>query len=133
MASTWLVRPVVIVMFALAAVGLLRPLLQDIAIHGGFEAMLTDFGRPRLLPSNLFSSSSSACRHADVAADWDFAAKIVPMIVGIMALLRRRQPGQRGLPQPGAKWTAVSREAKAEIRRKIHMDIESEPPSCRSA
>ena len=32
---TWMLRPVVLVLFALAFLGLLRPFLQDIRIHGG--------------------------------------------------------------------------------------------------
>src|SRR3982074_2671554 len=42
---SWLARPVVVLLFALAIVGLVRPLLQDIRSQGGLKQMPTTFQR----------------------------------------------------------------------------------------
>ena len=45
---SWMLRPVVVLLFALAIVGLVRPLLQDIRSQGGLKQMLTSFQRADL-------------------------------------------------------------------------------------
>src|SRR5207253_8979255 len=52
---SWLMRPVVAILFAIAITGLVRPFLQDIRIHGGLRKMLTSFQAPRFHPSQLFT------------------------------------------------------------------------------
>src|SRR5438270_7448639 len=52
--TPWLTRPVVVVMFTLAAFSLFRPLFQDVRAHGGAKAIMTGFGPPRLSWQNLF-------------------------------------------------------------------------------
>ena len=52
---SWLLRPVVAVLFLMAIVGLVRPLLQDIRSQGGVRKMLTSFQAPQFHPSQLFT------------------------------------------------------------------------------
>ncbi len=43
-----------LVLFAIALFGLLRPFFQDVKLHGGLKRMLTDFGKPRFRYGDLF-------------------------------------------------------------------------------
>src|SRR4030088_2638687 len=52
---SWMLRPVVVLLFALAIVGLVRPLLQGVRSQGGLEQILTSFQRPKFHPSQLFT------------------------------------------------------------------------------
>src|SRR5436189_1084482 len=52
---SWMLRPVVVVLFALAILGLVRPLLQDIRGQGGLAKMLTSFQRPTFHLPQLFT------------------------------------------------------------------------------
>src|SRR5437762_3324821 len=85
---SWLMRPVVAILFAIAITGLVRPFLQDIRIHGGLRKMLTSFQAPRFHPSQLFTIFMIALIGAMVLMSlrWDFSAKIVPLVVGTVAL-----------------------------------------------
>src|SRR4030095_2466467 len=51
--TDWLLNPLVIVMFALAPLSLFSTLLQDVRAHGGFQGMVSDFGRPHFSWHNL--------------------------------------------------------------------------------
>ena len=86
---SWLMRPVVAILFAIAITGLVRPFLQDIRIHGGLRKMLTSFQAPRFHPSQLFTMFMIAIIGAMVlmALRWDFSAKVVPLVVGTVALI----------------------------------------------
>src|SRR5262249_6971070 len=85
---SWMLRPIVALLFALAILGLMRPLLQDIRSQGGLRRMLTSFQPPTFHPSQLFTMFMIALIGAAVAASlqWDFSAKIVPLVVGTVAL-----------------------------------------------
>ena len=84
---TWFARPVVAILFIIAILGLMRPLLEDVKRHGGVVRLLTDFGRPIFHPSQLmaivllFIIGSAML----MAMQWDFSAKIVPLVVGTVA------------------------------------------------
>jgi hypothetical protein len=84
---TWFARPVVAILFIIAILGLMRPLLDDVKRHGGVVRLLTDFGRPIFHPSQLmavvllFVIGSAML----MALQWDFSAKIVPLVVGTVA------------------------------------------------
>src|SRR5690606_28089634 len=86
--ASWLLRPIVVVMLGMAVMGLLRPFWQDVKIHGGLKRMLTDFGRPHFSPTNLFYVFMIVLIGAMLvqASEWHFSAKLVPMIVGSLAL-----------------------------------------------
>src|SRR4030088_806915 len=47
----WMMRPIVMVMFAMSILTLTRPMLQDIREHHGMKEMLSNFGAPRLTTS----------------------------------------------------------------------------------
>ena len=87
--TDWLLNPLVVVMFGLAALSLFRPLLQDVRAHGGFKGMVSDFGAPHfswhnLLPAFLLVLFGVMLTEA---VTWNPLAKIVPLIVGSAAIL----------------------------------------------
>jgi TctA family transporter len=127
----WIWRPVVIIMVVMAVLSLMRPLLQDIRAHHGIKAMLTEFGAPRFTPDNVFPVLLLCLFGVMVAESftWPFAARIVPNIVGIGAILfcalsladdvlnRHRQDA--------AAAAAAAGNAGLNKDQKIHMDIAS--------
>jgi TctA family transporter len=86
---TWFARPVVAILFIIAVLGLMRPLIDDVKRHGGVVRLLTDFGMPRFHPAQmmamlmLFILGSAML----IALQWDFSAKIVPLVVGSVAFM----------------------------------------------
>jgi hypothetical protein len=89
---SWLLRPIVALLFILAILGLVRPLLQDIRRQGGLKRMLMSFQAPRFHPSQLFTVFMIVVIGAAVAVAlrWDFSAKVVPLVVGTVALTAAR-------------------------------------------
>ena len=86
----WMLRPLVLVLFALAALSLFRPLLQDVRRITASSAMLSDFGAPRFSVGNLFPAAllvlflvmlSMLCHIGHSTA------KIIPTIVALGAIL----------------------------------------------
>lgn len=86
--AAWLLRPAVVVILIFAALGLMRPLLQDIRYHGGPVAMLRRFGAPRLTVQVGFYLLIIAVLVGMLymASDWRRAARLVPEYVGYFAL-----------------------------------------------
>src|SRR3954454_5238862 len=86
---SWFARPVVAILFLIAIIGLVRPFLADIRIHGGLKKMFTSFQAPRFHPAQLFTIFMICFIGAMVlmALRWDFSAKIVPLVVGTVALI----------------------------------------------
>jgi hypothetical protein len=84
---SWFARPVVAILFIIAILGLIRPLLEDVRRHGGVVRLLTDFGAPRFHPANLMAMFMLFIIGSAMlmASEWDFSAKIVPLVVGIVA------------------------------------------------
>lgn len=87
--ANWMIKPFVLGMFALAALSLLGPLLQDIRSHGGLKTMVSQWGRPVFTIDNLFPAALLILFVVMLSQslDWAFAARIVPTIVGIGAIL----------------------------------------------
>jgi TctA family transporter len=85
---SWFARPVVAILFIIAIIGLTRPLLQDIKYHGGVKKMATNFQAPIFHPTQLFTIFMIVVISSMVfmASQWDFSAKIVPLVVGSVAL-----------------------------------------------
>src|SRR3954462_8988995 len=85
---SWMLRPVVVLLFLMAFFGLVRPFLQDVRIHGGVRKMLSSFQAPRFDVSQLFTMFMIALvgSATSMALRWDFSAKIVPLVVGTVAL-----------------------------------------------
>jgi len=86
---SWLLRPVVVVMFIMAGLSLLRPLLQDIRTHGGLKKMVSQWGHPMFSPANIFAAALLCLFVAMISTslEWPFAARIIPTIVGTGAIL----------------------------------------------
>jgi hypothetical protein len=118
------------VLFTLAIVGLVRPLLQDVRSQGGLKQMLTSFQRPIFHPSQLFTMFMIALvgSATSMALRWDFSAKIVPLVVGTVALCAAtlslfnemcRRPA-------AARVEGMAERAEHEVGEKIHMDLTSD-------
>ena len=127
----WLGRPLVAIILAISLLGLLRPFLQDVRLHGGLRKMLTDFHPPRFSPAQLFTGFvllvlawliAGALKLNDIA-------RIVPLIVATLGALaaaaslfddlcRRPRTSPDGESMAGAAEQAVA--------QKIHMDMSSE-------
>jgi hypothetical protein len=121
----WLTRPIVIILLALAVLGLVRPLLQDVAAHGGLKGMLTGVGRPSFRLSSLFTLFMMALLGTMLlqASEWNFGAKIVPLVVGGLALVFCGLSLLNEIFRPPEPLVADG--AEAEVAQKIHMDLGS--------
>jgi len=135
----WLKRPVVIVILVLAILGFARPVMQDVRSHGGLRKMLTNFGMPHFMPSNLFYLLFFGLFGTMLyqAYSWNFDARIVPTIVGWAGLIfcsvsllnqvfRKREAleGDISLTEQAME-IAETKDTKDTIQ-KIHMDIQSD-------
>ena len=156
----WMVKPFVLVMFSLAALSLLGPLLQDIRGHApkivragtrvpyfrfliafwyglkttwyGLKDMVTNFGRAQFSVDNLFPAALLILFIVMLSQsfDWAFAARIVPTIVGVGAILFCSLSlvndvfgvHERGAAAAGA---GAGAGAGGKEPKKIHMDIVS--------
>ena len=81
----WMWRPLVVIMFAMSLLSLLRPFLQDMKSHGGLKGLASDFHGPRFKWRQAFPIFM-LCLFAYMmyeAMQWNFYAKIIPMIVEI--------------------------------------------------
>ena len=127
---SWMLRPIVALLFLMAIVGLVRPLLSDIRSQGGLRKMLTSFQAPRFHPSQLFTIFMIVLIGAAVAvaSRWDFSAKVVPLVVGTAALTAAalslfndmcRKPA-------AAAPEGLAGQAQHQVEEKIHMDLTSD-------
>jgi hypothetical protein len=125
----WLTRPVVAILFTIAIVGLIRPFLQDIRSQGGLRQLVSSFQMPSFRIRQLFTVFMIAfiATAVIVAMRWELSAKIVPLVVGGIALAAAsislfnelcRKP-QTAAALPGGR-------AEAQVGEKIHMDLSSD-------
>ena len=135
----WFARPVVAILFLMAFFGLIRPLLQDVRIHGGIVQMMRGFQGPRFRPSQLFTIFVIVAIIAGLltATGWGFKAQVVPVIVGLVGLLAAspslfndmcRRPddvGAEGLAEQ-AQHEIAQKFEKKKSEEKIHMDMTSD-------
>jgi TctA family transporter len=125
----WFWRPVVFVLFAISLLGLLRPFIADVRAHGGFKGMLSGFGKPRFDPKMLMHVFFICLIGLMVreASTWNFSAKIVPMIVGGLALTFCTISLLNEVFRDPQHMVDVSLAAAAEktVEKKIHMDVDS--------
>src|ERR1700741_3796163 len=114
----------------MAIIGLLRPLLQDIKSQGGVINMTRSFQAPTFRATQLFTLFMLTILTSMVlmATQWDFSAKIVPMVVGgvgmtvcVLSLLNDmcRKPAL-------ASSESLADAVQHEVEQKIHMDIASD-------
>jgi len=127
---SWMLRPIVVLLFALAILGLVRPFLQDIRSQGGVRRMLTSFQRPTFHLPQLFTMFMIALIGAAVVAAlrWDFSAKIVPLVVGTVALCAAALSLFNEMCRKPAAAAAegLAEHAQHEVGEKIHMDLTSD-------
>jgi len=133
---SWLWRPVVLVLLVMAVVGVVRPFIADVRRQGGIGKLLSSFQAPTFKPQHLFTMAFIALIGALVAASlsWAFAAKLVPLIVGSLALLVASVSLFNELCRKptAAVGSSLVDEAQAQVAQtihaddKIHMDLESD-------
>jgi hypothetical protein len=126
--SSWMLRPVVMIMFTLAALSLFRPFLQDVKAHGGIKGMLSDFGRARFSWTNLFPVFLLVLFVVMLseAVEWNALARIVPLIVGSGAVLFTSLAlANEVFKKTAIKQKSLDEAAKAQVQQKMHMDIKS--------
>ena len=126
--TSWLTRPLVILMFALAAVSLFRPFIQDVRNHGGVKNMFSDFGPPHFSWQNLFPGFLLVLFAVMLAqaVDWNPLARIIPLIVGSGAILFCALGLANEIFRRGSvRMESLGEKARAQVREKIHMDIKS--------
>ena len=125
---SWMWRPLVVVMFAMSILSLVRPFLQDVKAHGGFKGMLSDFHAPKFAWTQLFPVFM-LCLFLTMmgeAIQWNFYAKIIPMIVGTGAILFCSLSLLNDVFKSEThKTRSLEAAAKGEVGEKIHMDIGS--------
>ncbi|HUD86066.1 MAG TPA: tripartite tricarboxylate transporter permease [Xanthobacteraceae bacterium] len=127
---SWMLRPFVVVMFIMAGLSLLRPLLADVRGHGGLRKMLSQWGHPLFSTENLFAGALLCLFIAMLATSlqWAFAARIIPTIVGIGAILFCSLSlinDVFGLHERDGGAAAAAAGAAGKAPKKIHMDIAS--------
>ena len=126
----WFARPIVIVLFAIALLGLIRPLRQDIKAHGGLGRMMSGFGKPHFDASNLFNVFMICVIGAMMweAKSWNMHAKIVPMIVGSLAMFFAAASLLNAIFRKSDEHVATGLAAQVEagVQSKMHMDLESD-------
>jgi len=126
--TEWLLNPLVIFLFGLAALSLFRPLLQDVRAYGGVSGLLSDFGRPQFSWTNLFPLSLLILFGVMMTETtmWSPLAKIVPVIVGIAAILFCSLALFTDIFKKGkVRSVSLGEKAMEEVQQKIHMDIAS--------
>lgn len=84
--ADWIYRPVVILLFALALISLLRPVIAGYR-SGSMRFGLRDL-KPKVKSTDIFYVAVICLLGAMIfeASSWPFDAKIVPLIVGVAAL-----------------------------------------------
>jgi TctA family transporter len=123
-------RWAVVILFVMAILSLLRPVMQMLKAHGGLKGVLRAYGPPHLGIPELFALVIIGWLGVMVyeASFWNFKAKIVPTIVGTIAmgfatLALVHNMFSRG-SEKAASGTAAA--TKAQISQVIHMDLASD-------
>lgn len=85
----WLTRPTVIILFALAALMLVRPFLKQFKSYGGFAGVARSIGKPQFRWPDLFHVGILGLTVYALwtASSWPWDAKIGPMAVGVATLV----------------------------------------------
>jgi hypothetical protein len=86
---TWMKRPVVVILFLMAAFSLLLPFIKDVRAHGGLRGMLFDIHAPKFHARQLFPLSLLILFAVMMsqALEWNYKAAIIPLIVGTGAIV----------------------------------------------
>ena len=126
--ADWLTRPIVMGLFAIAIFSLLGPFLKDVKAHGGVRGMMSGFGKPtarfqQILPVVLLCLFVVMLEQA---GHWRLNARIVPMIVGSLAIFFCSLSLLNDiLRKPVTVAETESRDSKAAENgsQRIHMDV----------
>jgi TctA family transporter len=121
--TQWLLWPSVMVLFAMTLASVLRPVVNDVR-RRGWGTTLAGLGPPKFTPRALFPAALALLFAAMLreAAPWGWAAKIVPLIVGGLALLFAILAGAGELWRREAATTAATPAQGGPL----HMDIASQ-------
>ena len=125
--TDWLWRPVVMIVFVISLIGLARPLLREFKTAGGARGLLTKFSRPGFDIQTLFYLAFIALIGIMVyqATSWNFSARIVPLTVGVAALMFAttsllnytfRKAGAGGAGEG----------IESDLKKALHLDIQAE-------
>ena len=127
---SWLWRPVVAVLLAMAIIGMVRPFIADIRRQGGLLNMLKSFQAPTFHPSQLFTLFYLAVIGGMVIAalPWHFSAKLVPLVVGTIALIVIAMSLFNDMCRKptAAKGGGLVEQTQHEVEQTIHMDLTSD-------
>jgi TctA family transporter len=126
--TNWMLRPIVVVLFAMAALALMRTFVDDYKSHGGLRGVLADYGTPRFAPRQIFPVFLLCLFGAMMwqASEWNFYARVVPSIVGFGAIGFCALSLINDIFKDPAKVSiSVEKRARQGIAEKIHMDIGS--------
>lgn len=117
----WLMRPLVVILFALAALMMLGPIYKQLKSFGGFKGLVSYIGRPQFRAPDLFHVAVIGVVGAALvqAMAWPWGAKVGPMAVGI-ATLGFCAIGL--VNQVFSRSIMEARAAAGEVRQTIHMD-----------
>ncbi|SDG27698.1 tripartite tricarboxylate transporter permease [Pelagibacterium luteolum] len=117
----WLTRPLVVVLFSLAALLLLGPLYKQIKGYGGLKGLASYIGKPQFRTGDLFYIAIiGIVGYALVMAmSWPWGARVGPMVVGI-AIIGFCSVSL--INQVFSRSIVEAREAAGEVRQGIHMD-----------
>jgi hypothetical protein len=117
----------VVVLFAFAIIGLLRPLVQDWRAQGGVRGMLGGFGAPTWRASQLFYAVLIAAVALMLwqASAWNLQARIVPVIVGTAGMLFLIGSAANTIFRKPLPVLDLQQLAQAKVAEKIHMDLAS--------
>ena len=123
----WLTRPMVVVLFAFALIGLLRPMAQDWRAQGGLRGMLSGFGAPSWQLSQFFYLvlAVSLALMLWQALGWNSSARIVPVIVGTASLVFVLASATNAVFRKPVKEHDLQEWAASRVVEKIHMDLAS--------
>jgi TctA family transporter len=124
----WLARPAVVVLFSLALLGLARPFLQDLRARRAAGRPQSGFGAPKLEVAQLFHLGAIAllCAMLAQASGWNSSARIVPVIVGGLALIFSALSLVDAVFGKPAADADLARWAVARAGARIHMDLASD-------
>ncbi len=125
---SWMLRPLVVLMFAVSFISLIGPFLKDVKAHGGWRSMIADVHKPILKSSQIFPVVL-LCLFAAMMTEaftWNFYAKIIPMIVGFGAILFCGLSLLNDIFKSKVHASrSIEAAARGAIEEKIHMDIGS--------
>lgn len=123
----WMLRPVVVAMFVLAFLGLLRPFMREVRNSGGFSGMVSGFGKfnfPREAWFTVFFIGVVGTL-LYIAMDWNYDAKIIPVIVGIGGVTFAGISLLNQVLRPPVTAEMADTEAEQQTRKSLHMDIQA--------